>query len=126
MPSLTINEKLNMTLDEIQMEELSNENKELSQLVKELSNENKELSQLVNELSQLVKDTTDYSIISLYDWIIHIDSYGDEYIRGFKRYSYDRIFETSNIKTRIPMSNYLLVITENESLYRLPYYSSYN
>ena len=105
MPSITINDKLNMTLDEIIMEELSNENK---------------------ELSQLVKDTTDYLIVSLYDWIIHIDSYGDEYIRGFKKYSYDRIFETSNIKTKIPMSNYLLVITENETLYRLPYYSSYN
>lgn len=105
MPSITINDKLNMTLDEIIMEELSNENKELSQLVKEMN---------------------DNSIVSLYDWIIHIDSYGDEYIRGFKKYSYDRIFETSNIKTKIPMSNYLLVITENETLYRLPYYSSYN
>lgn len=105
MPSITINDKLNMTLDEIIMEELSNENKELSQLVKEMN---------------------DNSIVSLYDWIIHIDSYGDEYIRGFKKYSYDRIFQTSNIKTKIPMSNYLLVITENETLYRLPYYSSYN
>ena len=105
MPSLTINEKLNMTLDEIRMEELANKNE---------------------ELSQLVEEKNDYSIVSLYDWIIHIDSYGDEYIKGFKKYSYDRIFETSNIKTKIPMSNYLLVITENESLYRLPYYSSYN
>ena len=64
MPSITINDKLNMTLDEIIMEELSNENK---------------------ELSQLVKERNDNSIVSLYDWIIHIDSYGDEYIRGFKR-----------------------------------------
>ena len=112
MPSLTINEKLNMTLDEIIMEELYNENTELY-------NENKELSQIVNDMH-------DYSIVSLYDWVIHIDDYGDEYIRGFKKYSYDRIFETSTIKTKTPMSNYLLVTTENESMYRLPYYSSYN
>ena len=98
---LSAKERMNMSLDEIILTEKNTM----------LTKENKQLGQT--------------GIISLYDWVMHIDKYGDEYITGYKKYS-DKFWETSNIKNKIPMSNYLLVVTENESLYRLPYYSSYN
>ena len=61
----------------------------------------------------------------MHDWIIHIDSSGKEYVRGYKKNKYDRVWETSFIQHKISMSTYLLVITESETLYCLPYSESY-
>ena len=56
----------------------------------------------------------------LEDWIIHIDQYGLEYITGYI-HSKKKDWETSTIKERIALSDSLLIVTENESIYILPY-----
>jgi hypothetical protein len=60
----------------------------------------------------------------IYEWSIHTDTDNSEYIRGYRNNSYN-MFETSNIKYKIPMSTFLLIVTENDSIYHLPYYSCY-
>ena len=37
----------------------------------------------------------------------------------------DRLFETSNIKYKLPLKDAFLVVTVNDGLYKLPYCSSY-
>ena len=103
--NLTAEEKLNMTLDEIYIEELK-----------------EKISKLEN---QKYNFDNRYGVVSLYDWIIHKDQYDQEYVSGYK-YNKHSLWETSTIKNIIPMSTYLLVTTISESVYRLPYYSSLN
>jgi len=56
----------------------------------------------------------------LEDWVIHIDQYGMEYVTGYLRY-YNKDWETSTIKEKVALSDSILIITENESIYLLPY-----
>lgn len=100
---LTLDEKINMSLDEIQAHELKNK-KIYKKPVTFNSKKN------INNI--------------LYSWVIHIDSDSDEYVTGYRKRS-NNLFETSTIKHKIPMSDHLLIITENESLYKLYYKSSY-
>lgn len=100
MSKIPIKKRINMSLDEIKIKELQIENSEMR-----------------NDLKKNNVDT-------IYDWIIHIDSDSNEYITGNRNNS-SNIFETSNILHKIALSEYLLIVTENESLYKLPYYSSY-
>ena len=66
------------------------------------------------------------SLYTLNNWeIVNDNCY--QYIEGYRENS-ENIYETSNIVMKIPLRDYLLVITENETLYRLPYsecYTSY-
>jgi hypothetical protein len=64
-------------------------------------------------------------IDNISEWVIHVDSSNKEYVTGFRNNS-TRIYETSDIITKIPLRNSILIITENESVYRLPYYSFYD
>ena len=61
---------------------------------------------------------------NLYDWNI-ITEGNFEYVEGYREFS-ERLFETSYIKYKIPMKEYLLVVTSNESLYKLYYVDSYD
>ena len=63
------------------------------------------------------------TIQTIYNWEIVRDEWF-EYVEG-NRGSSDKIFETSKILYKIPMKEWFLIITENESVYRLPYYSNY-
>ena len=67
--------------------------------------------------------TTPKNITKIYDWIIHIGSNSLEYASGYcdKASHPYNIWDTSYIKTKIPLSDSLLIITENESIYELPY-----
>jgi hypothetical protein len=62
---------------------------------------------------------------NIYEWIIHVDSSNKEYVTGYRKNS-NRIYETSDIIKIIPLRDSLLIVTENESVYRLPYYSFYD
>ena len=66
----------------------------------------------------------DNQIVELDNWVLHIDQYGHEYVIGNKLRK-KSIWETSTIKEKIALSTSLLIITENESIYRLPYNSRY-
>ena len=66
----------------------------------------------------------DNQIVELDNWIMHIDQYGEEYVIGNKLRK-KSLWETSTIKEKIALSKSLLIITENESIYRLPYNSRY-
>lgn len=63
------------------------------------------------------------NIIKMYDWIMHIDHNSMEYVSGYCSLTSDssHIWDTSYIKDKIPLSDTLLIITENESIYELPY-----
>lgn len=126
MTSLTTEQKLSMSLDEIRIEELKEEmmkkekknakliemNNILVETVEGLKYHNQQLNNKYNEMKEMT---------NLYNWIIHIDSNSKEYVSGY-RYNNPKLFDTSFILHKIPLSTYLLVITENESLYVLPYY----
>lgn len=60
-------------------------------------------------------------IVQLYEWVIHIDQYGLEYIIGCKSPNSKRLWETSTIKEKIVLTDSILIITENESFYRINY-----
>lgn len=74
------------------------------------------------ESQNTTKNTIPCSYI--YDWIIHTDIDGLEYITGYRNNS-NNIYETTNIKAKIIMKDYLLIITKNDSFYKLPFFSSY-
>merc|ERR1712070_262130 len=126
LPNLSTEEKLDMTLDDI----INYENKqEILYLKSKISDKEYQIRDQEDQIMDqegFIKSSRDlkYNVISLYDWIIHIDRQGLEYVIGEHEYK-NKLWETSTIRDKIPMSNYLLIVTENESLYRLPYYSSY-
>ncbi len=64
------------------------------------------------------------SFTNIYDWIIHKDIDGLEYVTGYRNNS-NNIYETSNIREKIIMNDGLLVITKNDSFYKLPFLYSY-
>jgi predicted nuclease with TOPRIM domain len=128
MTTLTTQEKLNMSLDEIQINEqkitIETMEKKINKLIiknnllldanNSLQYDNKQLKNKYNEMSET---------INLYDWIIHISDDSKEYVSGY-RYGNPKLYDTSYILHKIPLSTYLLVITENETLYILPYTES--
>lgn len=161
--TLTTNEKLSMSLDDIQFVEsqyrsveeqkvieLTNENesfkltignllKKNQKLESEKEGLNKTLASTLKNLRSAIKDKQNIStelwqlknkfnenveIINLYNWIIHINDYSQEFISGYRHKSSNE-YETSHILYKIPMSTCLLVITENESIYCLPYCESH-
>lgn len=87
-------------------------------VIKEKQNVSTELWELKNKFNENVE------IINLYNWIIHINDYSQEFISGYRHKSSNE-YETSHILYKIPMSACLLVITENESIYCLPYCESH-
>ena len=56
---------------------------------------------------------------TIYEWDIVNDGQF-QYIEGYREDS-ENLYETSNIVFKIPLKHSLLIITENESLYCLPY-----
>ena len=128
MTTLSTEQKLNMSLDEIRIEELNEElekskkkNGKLiiknNELIETLLNKRYEHLQLLNTYEEMSE------MINLYDWVIHINDNSKEYVSGY-RYNNPKLYDTSYILHKIPLSTYLLVITENESLYVLPYCES--
>jgi|TARA_B110000483_G_C17779050_1_gene382863 type III secretion system FlhB-like substrate exporter len=129
MSNLSIEQKLTMSLDEIMIEELKEKIVKLEKkcdkqmfkndiLVETLENLRYSYKQLENKYNEMTE------ITNLYNWVIHIDSDSREYASGY-RYNNSKLFDTSYILHKIPQSTYLIVITENESLYLLPYSESY-
>ena len=92
--------------------------KNLRLSIKDKQNVATELWQLQNRFNETVE------IINLYNWIIHINDSSQEYISGYRHKSSNE-YITSHILYKIPMSTCLLVITENESIYCLPYCESH-
>ena len=128
MSNLSIEQKLTMSLDEIMIEELKEKIVKLEKkcdkqmikndiLVETVENLRYDYRQLENKYNEMTE------ITNLYDWVIHIDSDSHEYVSGY-RYNNPKLFDTSYILHKIPQSTYLIVITENESLYLLPYSES--
>jgi len=128
MNNLSIEQKLTMSLDEIMIEELKEKIVKLEKkcdkqmiknniLVETVENLKYNYRQLENKYNEMTE------ITNLYDWVIHIDSDSREYVSGY-RYNNSKLFDTSYILHKIPQSTYLIVITENESLYLLPYSES--
>ena len=129
MSTLSTEQKLNMSLDEIMIEEFKEKiekletkcdkqkikNDILVETVEQLRYNYKQLDNKYNEMTE---------ITNLYDWVIHIDSDSREYVSGY-RYNSPKLYDTSYILHKIPQSTYLIVITENETLYLLPYSESY-
>ena len=123
MSILTTDERMKMTLDEIENFDLKCELEELKRSLSEIEWRNNNLFMQTKSLKCELEEKSE--IMIMHDWIIHIDSSGKEYVRGFKKNKYDRVWETSFIQHKISMSTYLLVITESETLYCLPYNESY-
>ena len=150
LDDIQIVEKQNKTPEEKQVIELTNENHSLLLTVQNLLKKNEQLESqndglnktLANALKNLKicvkhrqntetqlwqlqnKYNENQEIITLYNWIFHIDSYSKEFISGY-RHNNTKEYITSTILHKIPMSTYILVITENESIYCLPYYESH-
>merc|ERR1712070_1160824 len=126
LPNLSTEEKLDMTLDDIINYENKQEILYLKSKISDKEYQIRDQEYQIMDQEGFIKSSRDlkYNVISLYDWIIHIDRQGLEYVIGEHEYK-NKLWETSTIRDKIPMSNYLLIVTENESLYRLPYYSSY-
>tara|TARA_Y100000739_G_scaffold229192_1_gene243101 strand:- start:508 stop:882 length:375 start_codon:yes stop_codon:yes gene_type:complete len=122
MSILTKDERMNMSLDEIENFNLKRELKEVKRKLGDIEWENNNLFMETKSLKCELDEKSE--IMILQDWIIHIDSYGKEYVRGCKINKYNRLWSTSFIQHKICMSTYLLVITESESLYCLPYSES--
>lgn len=123
MSILTTDERMKMSLDEIENFDLKCELEELKRSLSEIEWQNNNLFMQTKSLKCELEEKSEITI--MHDWIIHIDSSGKEYVRGFKKNKYDRVWETSFIQHKISMSTYLLVITESETLYCLPYNESY-
>ena len=82
---------------------------------------NMSLDEIIDKESSY-NNTITYTNIN--DWIIHKDIDGLEYITGYRNYS-NNLYETSNIREKIIMKDGLLIITKNDSFYKLPFLSSY-
>ena len=123
MSILTTDERMKMSLDQIENFDLKCELEELKRSLSEIEWQNNNLFMQTKSLKCELEEKSE--IMIMHDWIIHIDSSGKEYVRGFKKNKYDRVWETSFIQHKISMSTYLLVITESETLYCLPYSESY-
>ena len=99
-------------------------NKTLASTLKNLRNVIKQKQTISTELWELQnKYNENVEIINLYSWIIHINDYSQEFISGYRHKSSNE-YVTSHILHKIPMSTCLLVITENETIYCLPYCES--
>ena len=122
MSDLSVSERMTMSLDEIQLYDKNIELSKLKSKLNELCIDNQKLAKDLKFTETLYNENIE--IPMLFDWIIHLDSNGSEYVRGYKYNQYNSIWETSFIKHKICMSTYILIITENESLYCLPYYES--
>tara|TARA_B000000565_G_scaffold218899_1_gene173002 strand:+ start:115 stop:504 length:390 start_codon:yes stop_codon:yes gene_type:complete len=120
---LSVCERMNMSLDEIEIFNLKCELDKLKRSLSERELENDNLFMQTKSLKCELEEKSE--IMIMHDWVIHIDSSGKEYVRGYKKNKYDRVWETSFIQHKISMSTYLLVITESETLYCLPYSESY-
>ncbi len=120
--SLTVDDKMNLSLDEIIISDLKDKIAGLNEDMESMACMNRYLMNKNDTLKNLLKEKEE--IVVLNDWIVHLDSNGKEYVRGLKNIFDDRIWETSFIREKICMSSYLLVITESESLYCLPYRES--
>ena len=124
------NESLKLTIGNLlkKNETLESEkeglNKTLSSTLKNLRSAIKEKQNISTELWELKnKFNENVEIINLYNWIIHINDYSQEFISGYRHRSSNE-YETSHILHKIAMSTCLIVITENESIYCLPYCES--
>jgi len=124
MNVLTAEERMTMSLDEIDNFNLKQELEQMRMAMSEIEWENINLFKETKSLKCELDEKSE--IMILHDWVIHIDGSGKEYVRGCKVNKYNKIWETSYIQHKISMSTYLLVITENESLYCLPYCKSHN
>ena len=103
---------------------ISNMKRNFKSLLTEKQNATTELWKLQKEHKHLThKYNENTEIITLYNWIIHIDSNSLEYVAGYSYHS-ESLWDTSFIKEKIAMSTYLLIITENETIYCLPYCES--
>lgn len=70
----------------------------------------------------------DAHITTLKNWEFILDKdVGYEYVLGHRDEwgASNNLYETSYVKWKIPLQDSFLVITENDSLYSLPYYQSY-
>jgi len=103
---------------------ISSMKRNFKSLLTEKQNATTELWKLQKEHKHLThKFNENTEIITLYNWIIHIDNNALEYVAGYGYHS-ESLWDTTYIKEKIAMSTYLLVITENESIYCLPYTES--
>ena len=117
------NDGLDLTNDGLE-KKLSTLKKDLKTLLKEKQKVSTDLWKLQKDYKHLThKYNENTEITTLYNWVIHIDSNSLEYVTGYGYHS-ESPWDTSFIKEKIAMSTYLLVITENESIYCLPYYES--
>ena len=109
----TVKERMNMSLDEIIKKEHYYNN----------LSKGREPERTPREPSSTSPHNT-ISYTNIYNWIIHIDIDGLEYVSGY-RHNSNNIYETSNIREKIIMNDGLLVITKNDSFYKLPFLYSY-
>merc|ERR1711907_46521 len=96
LPNLSTEEKLDMTLDDI----INYENK---QEILYLKNKISDKEDQIMDQEDFIKNSRDlkYKAISLYDWVIHIDRQGLEYVIGEHEYK-NNLWETSTIRDKIP------------------------
>ena len=117
------NDDLELTNEGLE-KKLSTLKKDFKKLLKEKQNISTDLWKLQKDYKHLThKFNENTEIITLYNWIIHIDSNSLEYVAGYGYHS-ESLWDTSFIKEKIAMSTYLLIITENETIYCLPYCES--
>lgn len=66
-------------------------------------------------------------IQTINEWEFVSDDNGKQFVQGHRETwsEIGTIYETSYVLYKIPLRDHFLVITENESIYRLPYHSSY-
>ena len=117
------NDDLELTNEGLE-KKLSTLKKDFKKLLREKQNISTDLWKLQKNYKHLAHKFNEHTEITpLYEWIIHIDNNSLEYVSGY-RYHSDSIWDTSYIKEKISMSTYLLIITENENMYCLPYTES--
>ena len=123
--SLSLDSKINLTLDELSyiynLEDTSKEHYFLKHSYSDLEKYAKSLyNSLYNKQSHQKKN--DMDIIQIDNWKFNKTHLNNEYVSGYV-YDYHKFWETSNITHKINITDGLLIITESEHIYYLPFRS---
>ena len=118
MSDLSTKDRMNMSLDEICIE---NQKKKIINLIRENEKLDKANAELENKLKSLENQD---KIKTLDRWRWH-NNYENNtyYVSGYLGY---KLWETTNIRSVSTLSNAFIIVTESESVYKLYFCDCYD
>ena len=120
--SLTLDSKLNLTLDELtyiyNLEEANSKYYFLKHSYNDLEKYANGIYDSLNEKKSHGKNNM--SVIQIDNWKFNKTHLNNEYVSGYV-YDYHKFWETSNIIHKINIIDGILIITKSENIYYLPF-----